>query len=144
MGSRARSVSTPATASGSAGTRAPCRHRREPGDLHDEFALVTPAAVPASAPITVLLDASNEERTRAPGAELPGQFDRVRSTHATAAAAIVFGMSAVAMLLVCLVAVAGFIVIAQRRSRQLGLLAAVGATNKHLRLVMLRTACSSA
>ena len=108
-----------------------------PGDLHDEFALVTPAAVPASAPITVLLDASNDERSRAPGAELPGQFDRVRSTRATAAAAIVFGMAAVAMLLVCLVAAAGFVVIAQRRSRQLGLLAAVGATNKHLRLVML-------
>ena len=108
-----------------------------PGDLHDEFALVTPAAVPASAPITVLLDASNEERTRTPGAELPGQFEHVRGSDATAAAAIVFGLAAVVMLLVCLVAAAGFIVIAQRRSRQLGLLAAVGATNRHLRLVML-------
>ena len=98
---------------------------------------MTPAAVPASAPITVLLDASNEERTRTPGAELPGQFEHVRGSDATAAAAIVFGMAAVVMLLVCLVAAAGFIVIAQRRSRQLGLLAAVGATNKHLRLVML-------
>ena len=98
---------------------------------------MTPAAVPASAPITVLLDASNEERTRTPGTALPGQFEHVRGTNATAAAAIVFGMAAVAMLLVCLVAAAGFIVIAQRRSRQLGLLAAVGATNKHLRLVML-------
>ena len=61
----------------------------------------------------------------------------MRGSDATAAAAIVFGMAAVAMLLVCLVAAAGFIVIAQRRSRQLGLLAAVGATNQHLRLVML-------
>ena len=62
---------------------------------------------------------------------------KCEDSDATAAAAIVFGMAAVAMLLVCLVAAAGFIVIAQRRSRQLGLLAAVGATNKHLRLVML-------
>ncbi len=108
-----------------------------PGDLHDEFALVTPAAASATAPITVLLDASDQERSRAPGAEMPGGFERVQATHATAAAAIVFGMAAVVMLLVCLVAAAGFIVIAQRRSRQLGLLAAVGATNKHLRLVML-------
>jgi putative ABC transport system permease protein len=108
-----------------------------PGDLHDEFALVTPAALPASAPVTVLLDASDAERMRAPGVELPGQFERRRGTRATAAAAIVFGLAGVAMLLVCLVAAAGFIVIAQRRSRQLGLLAAVGATNKHLRLVML-------
>ena len=37
----------------------------------------------------------------------------------------------------CLVAAAGFVVVAQRRQRQLGLLAAIGATDRHLRLVML-------
>ena len=42
-----------------------------------------------------------------------------------------------AMALVCLVASAGFVVVAHRRQRQLGLLAAIGATDRHLRLVML-------
>jgi putative ABC transport system permease protein len=41
------------------------------------------------------------------------------------------------MLLASLVATAGFAVIAQRRLRQLGMLAAIGATEKHLRLVLL-------
>jgi len=39
------------------------------------------------------------------------------------------------LLLVSLVAAAGFAVIAQRRLRQLGMLAAIGATEKHMRLV---------
>ena len=41
------------------------------------------------------------------------------------------------LLLICLVAAAGFAVIAQRRLRQLGMLAAIGATARHLRLVVL-------
>ncbi|MDY7089812.1 MAG: FtsX-like permease family protein [Actinomycetota bacterium] len=53
------------------------------------------------------------------------------------AAAGVFGVYAVAMLLVCLIASAGFAVLAHRRLRQLGLLAAVGASPQHLRLVLL-------
>ncbi|GID32876.1 FtsX-like permease family protein [Paractinoplanes brasiliensis] len=53
------------------------------------------------------------------------------------AAAAVFGVYAVAMLLVCLIASAGFAVLAHRRLRQLGLLAAVGASPRHLRLVLL-------
>ena len=40
------------------------------------------------------------------------------------------------MALVGLIAAAGFVVVAQRRQRQLGLLAAIGATERHLRLVM--------
>ena len=43
--------------------------------------------------------------------------------------------STLAMTLVGLVAAAGFVVVAQRRQRQLGLLAAIGATERHLRLV---------
>src|SRR4029453_8303858 len=46
-------------------------------------------------------------------------------------------VATVFLLLASLVAAAGFAVVAQRRLRQLGMLAAVGATGKHLRLVML-------
>jgi putative ABC transport system permease protein len=48
-----------------------------------------------------------------------------------------FSVATVFMLLASLVAAAGFAVIAQRRLRQLGMLAAIGATEKHLRLVLL-------
>ena len=48
-----------------------------------------------------------------------------------------FSVATVFMLLASLIATAGFAVIAQRRLRQLGMLAAIGATEKHLRLVLL-------
>ena len=48
-----------------------------------------------------------------------------------------FSVATVFLLLASLVAAAGFAVIAQRRLRQLGMLAAVGATERHLRLVLL-------
>ena len=47
-----------------------------------------------------------------------------------------FSVATVFLLLASLVAAAGFAVVAQRRLRQLGMLAAVGATQKHLRLVL--------
>lgn len=45
-------------------------------------------------------------------------------------------MFEIALLLVSLIATAGFVVVAHRRLRQLGMLAAIGATPKHLRAVM--------
>ncbi len=48
-----------------------------------------------------------------------------------------FSVATVFLLLASLVAAAGFAVVAQRRLRQLGMLAAIGATEKHLRLVLL-------
>ena len=41
-----------------------------------------------------------------------------------------------AMLLIALVAIAGFTVIAQRRLRAIGMLGALGATDQHVRLVV--------
>jgi hypothetical protein len=47
-----------------------------------------------------------------------------------------FSVATVFLLLASLVAAAGFAVAAQRRLRQLGMLAAIGATQKHIRLVL--------
>ena len=47
-----------------------------------------------------------------------------------------FSVATVFLLLASLIAAAGFAVVAQRRLRQLGMLAAIGATQKHLRLVL--------
>ncbi|MFY1649398.1 FtsX-like permease family protein [Solwaraspora sp. WMMB762] len=108
-----------------------------PGDLRAEFALV--AAVQPEPPeaVTVLTaaDPARFAQYRArygqPAYELRPSYEWVE------AAAGVFSVFAVSMLLVCLIAAAGFAVIAHRRLRQLGLLAAVGATERHLRLVLL-------
>jgi putative ABC transport system permease protein len=61
---------------------------------------------------------------------LTRESDRAADTLATFSVATVF------VLLASLVAAAGFAVVAQRRLRQLGMLTAIGATPKHLRLVL--------
>ena len=48
-----------------------------------------------------------------------------------------FSVATVFLLLASLIAAAGFAVVAQRRLRHLGMLAAIGATQKHLRLVLI-------
>lgn len=108
-----------------------------PGDLTDQFALVPPSAAGPAQEVTVLLDAS-PAAFRAFRNTFHGQLEwqaRGASTQGTAAAGAL-GAVAVLMALVCLVAAAAFAVIATRRQRQLGMLAAIGATRKQLRMVM--------
>ena len=108
-----------------------------PGDLRAEFILVAPAQPEAPESVTVLTDA-DPARFAQYRAQHGQPLSEVRRSHEwVEAAAGVFSVFAVSMLLVCLIAAAGFAVIAHRRLRQLGLLAAVGATGRHLRLVLL-------
>jgi putative ABC transport system permease protein len=108
-----------------------------PSDLNDQFALVLPSAAGPAQEVTVLLDAS------------PATFSAFRDTFhgplvwqargANTQGAVAAGALAavtVLMVLVSLVAAAAFAVIAARRQRQLGMLAAIGATRKQLRMVM--------
>jgi len=108
-----------------------------PSDLNDEFALVSPSGAGPPQSVTVLLNAG------------PGSFDAFRAAFhgplvwqargASTQGAVAGGMLGavtVLLLLVGLVAAAGFAVIAARRQRQLGMLAAIGATRKQLRMVM--------
>jgi putative ABC transport system permease protein len=114
-----------------------------PRDLSDEFAFVSPASAGALDNVTVLVNADAEDSIRAFFDRLEensrpafaGSVSRPESQSADALA--MFSVAAVFLLLASLVAAAGFAVIAQRRLRQLGMLAAVGATQKHLRLVLL-------
>jgi putative ABC transport system permease protein len=108
-----------------------------PADLGDRFALVTPSRIGHAERISLLVDADQEQidafiRGIAGGVAVG---DRGEDT-ATTAAVVTLGMSTVVLLLVCLIAAAGFVVVAQRRLRQLGMLAAIGASEKHVRLVM--------
>jgi len=111
-----------------------------PRELSDEFALVSPSSAGAPDTVTVLLDAGDEglrpfvealgDRSAVVGFQLRGHYE-------PAPELAMFSVATVFMLLASLIATAGFAVIAQRRLRQLGMLAAIGATEKHLRLVLL-------
>ena len=108
-----------------------------PSDLNDQFALVPPSAAGPAQGVTVLLDASPAAFAAFSDA-FHGQLvwqARGASTQAAVAAGAL-GAVTVLMVLVLLVAAAAFAVIAARRQRQLGMLAAIGATRKQLRMVM--------
>jgi putative ABC transport system permease protein len=119
-----------------------------PGDLDDEFALVARADADPPTAVTVLVRTSPERAAGLP-ANAGGRLEArpachgavlcataTQSERATAAAGALV-LATVVLLLVALIAAAGFVVVAQRRQRQLGMLAAVGATSRHLRLVLL-------
>lgn len=113
-----------------------------PGDLTEEFALVPPAQAERPEEVAILVEAPEERVQSFAGAIAHGSDHRVsiRSRGAderSTAAALAFAAATVVLLLVALIAAAGFVVVAQRRLRQLGMLAAIGATAKHLRLVLL-------
>ena len=109
-----------------------------PSDLGAEFALVPPAHAGPAESVTVLVNATPDGFAGFRDAHgTPPVFESRRISGQAVAAVGVFGFVTVGLLLVCLVAAAGFAVLAQRRLRQLGLLGAIGATERHLRLVLL-------
>jgi len=95
---------------------------------------VQPGQVGTPTQVTVLFDA--------PGVQ-PGTIGpNVQSQQSAAASnplnpeTIVLALATIGMLLIALVAVGGFTVLAQRRLRALGMLAALGATDRNVRLVV--------
>jgi putative ABC transport system permease protein len=114
---------------------------RNPFDFDDGFALDAPPSVADRFDHVSLListdDGTLDEflRSHADGVRY-GVAERGDS-ELRAAALVMLVASTLAMLLVSLVAGAAFTVIAQRRQRQLGMFAAIGATASRIRLVML-------
>ena len=106
-----------------------------PRDLDDQFVLVTPSTPLPGGTLTVLLgrDRSAVQETGADGRS----FDVISmgDDNGPIVALVVASITA-SMALVGLVAASSFLVVAHRRQRQLGLLAALGATERHLRLVL--------
>ena len=108
-----------------------------PSDLSDQFVLVSPSGAGPPQSVTVLLNASPASfgafRDRF-GGPLVWQAQGAGTQGAVAGGML--GAVTVLLLLISLVAAAGFAAIAARRQRQLGMLAAIGATRKQLRMVM--------
>jgi putative ABC transport system permease protein len=118
-----------------------------PSKLSDEFALVSPSSASPDV-VDVLVGAGEESPSSSSFYRSLGDNDQSRWAFAgakvrgsdvssTTETLLMFSVATVFLFLASLVAAAGFAVVAQRRLRQLGMLAAIGATEKHLRLVLL-------
>ena len=116
---------------------------QNPSNLQDEFALVAPGQVTHPSQVIMLLGpaaAADDQRTAAE--QLPGIPAATPSIPAGSAstippATIVLVVAVLGLIFIGLVAVAGFSVMAQRRLRALGMLSAIGATERNVRLVMI-------
>lgn len=104
-----------------------------PGNLRDEFALVAPRQITAPDSVIVLFDAT-------PSFPLPRQATLEAPPGPAGGldpALIVAVMATLGLLFAGLIASAGFTVLAQRRLRALGMIAALGATDRQVRRVMI-------
>ena len=107
-----------------------------PANLQDQFALVAPGQVGHADNTTVLFDATGQQ-VRAFRLPAVAQLSSRPPYNPGFPPAAVLVFDTIALVFVGLIAVAGFTVMAQRRLRALGMLAAVGATDRHVRLVLL-------
>jgi putative ABC transport system permease protein len=125
---------------------------QNPSNLLDEFALVAPGQITAPSQVTILLGPAavpqnqNPNQNQGPGSgpspTLPDLPKAATISYPTAPSAgippatIVLVVAVLGLVFIGLVSVAGFTVMAQRRLRALGMLAALGATERNVRLVM--------
>ena len=110
---------------------------QNPQSLLDEFALVVPGQVTAPSQVTVLFDAPGvRPHTIGPTVSTPQSIASAQGSNPLNPTTIVLALATVGMLLIALVSVGGFTVLAQRRLRSLGMLGALGATDRNIRLVV--------
>ena len=118
---------------------------QDPSNLADEFALVAPGQVPHPSQVIMLLGSPAVQQAVSNGnATLPGIPAAATVTAPNAMmsggispAVLVLVVEVLGLVFIGLVSVAGFSVMAQRRLRALGMLSAIGATERNLRLVMI-------
>ena len=105
-----------------------------PLNLNEPFALVAPGQVTAPEHVDVLIRASEADFTTKPRPD--GASIQVRPPEVDTSAVGVLVLATIGLVFVGLLAVAGFAVMAQRRLRALGMLGAIGASHRHIRLVL--------
>jgi len=110
---------------------------RNPESLLDEFALVIPGQVTNPDNVTVLFDAPGQTAASLSTSTMNvTTAQTVANTNEINPQTISIAAAVLGMLLIALVGVGGFTVLAQRRLRAIGMLAAQGATQRHIRLVV--------
>jgi len=107
---------------------------QNPKNFLDEFSLVMPGQVTSPTQVTVLFDARNGGKSSLGSNVItPASVAQGNVLNPETISIVLVTM---AMLLIALVAIAGFTVIAQRRLRSIGMLGALGATDEHIAWVV--------
>jgi putative ABC transport system permease protein len=110
---------------------------QNPESLLDEFALVIPGQVTNPDNVTVLFDAPGASASSLSTSSMNvTTAQTVANTNEINPETISIAAAVLGMLLIALVGVGGFTVLAQRRLRAIGMLAAQGATQRDIRLVV--------
>src|ERR1700722_5975838 len=110
---------------------------QNPESLLEEFALVTPGQVANPDNVTVLFDAPGVSASSLSTNSMNvTTAQTVANTNEINPETISIAAAVLGMLLIALVGIGGFTVLAQRRLRAVGLLAAQGATERNIRLVV--------
>lgn len=104
-----------------------------PKNFLDQFALVVPGQVPTPTLVTVLFNAPLGKSSLGANVITPSS---VAQGNVLNPQTISIALVTMTMLLIALVAIAGFTVLAQRRLRSIGMLGALGATDEHIKLVV--------
>jgi len=115
---------------------------QDPSNLSDEFALVTPGQVRHPTQVILLLGPAAAQAASNSSATLPGVPAATVTTPnervgGLPQATLILVVEVLGLAFIGLVSVASFSVMAQRRLRALGMLSAIGATERNLRLVMI-------
>jgi putative ABC transport system permease protein len=118
---------------------------QDPSNLLDEFALVAPGQVTNPSQVIMLLGSpavrqaiGNTRHRAVTGFPAAATLSFPAGTSVgIPPATIVLVIAVIGLVFIGLVAVAGFSVMGQRRLRALGMLSAIGATEKNVRLVMI-------
>jgi putative ABC transport system permease protein len=107
---------------------------QNPQSLLDEFALVVPGQVKDPSQVTVLFDAGGVPLHKIGPNVSTAQS--VASTNILNPNTVVLALATLGMLLIALVSIGGFTVLAQRRSRSIGMIESLGATDRNVRLTV--------
>jgi len=116
---------------------------QNPSNLADTFALVAPGQVAHPSEVVMLLGEAAAGRAitggngTLPGVPAASVSFPVGTAGGFSPATVILVVEAAGLVFIGLVSVAGFSVLAQRRLRALGMLSAIGATQRSLRLVMI-------
>ncbi len=114
-----------------------------PKDLPDAFGLVAPGEISAPSSVTLLFDAGGAQAISFHPPAGSGTVQGIMSSGADTArqqrnqAVAILLLATIGLTFIGLLSVAGFTVMAQRRLRALGMIAAIGATDRQVRRVML-------
>ena len=115
----------------------------DPSNLSDEFALVAPGQVRHPSQVIMLLGpaagrlAASKGDVTLPGVPAAALFTPNEMAGGLSQAVLILVLEVLGLAFIGLLSVASFSVLAQRRLRALGMLSAIGATERNLRLVMI-------